>query len=205
MTPHTAASAADSARADRTGLPHAVANPYATRRSKLLVALRYLTPGIVARIYYFAKFGTLISRRAEVPVSEHARWGRGCVISSFTKLKITGPCVFGERVQIATGCMLGASSAGLYIGDDVLIGPNCVIMTGNYAYDRLDVPLQEQDFVPQRTVIGRNVWIGANACVMGGSEIGDNAIVSVGSVVTGRVPPNSVVLGNPAKVIFTRR
>jgi acetyltransferase-like isoleucine patch superfamily enzyme len=169
------------------------------------VALRYLTPGLVARLYYLLRFRTLISRHAEVPISGHARWGRGCVISSFTKLKITGPCVFGDRVQIATGCMLGASSAGLYIGDDVLIGPNCVIMTGNYTYDRLDVPLQEQDFVPQRTVIGRNVWIGANACVMGGAEIGDNAIVSVGSVVTGKVPPNSVVLGNPAKVIFTRR
>jgi acetyltransferase-like isoleucine patch superfamily enzyme len=41
--------------------------------------------------------------------------------------------------------------------------------------------------------------------VLGGTEIGDNVIVSAGSVVSGTVPPNSIVLGNPAKVIFKRR
>ena len=55
------------------------------------------------------------------------------------------------------------------------------------------------------TRIGHRVWIGSNCVVLAGSEIGDNVIVSAGSVVSGRVPPNSIVLGNPAKVIFTRR
>ena len=183
----------------------AVATPHGTLRHKAYVGLRYLTPGFVSRIYYFAKFRALISSSAEIPISSHARWGPGCVISSFTKMKIYGPCVFGARVQIGTNCFLGSSSAGLHLGDDVLVSPGCVILNGNYTYDQLGVPLQRQQFVPARTVIGNNVWVGANCCIMGGAEIGEDAIVSAGSVVTGKVPPRAVVLGNPAKVIYTRR
>jgi maltose O-acetyltransferase len=87
----------------------------------------------------------------------------------------------------------------------VLVGPNCVIMTGSYVFDRLDVPLQDQGTTSKRTLIGHRVWVGANSVVLAGSELGDNVIVSAGSVVSGVVPPNSIVLGNPAKVIFTRR
>jgi acetyltransferase-like isoleucine patch superfamily enzyme len=59
--------------------------------------------------------------------------------------------------------------------------------------------------VSKGTRIGNRVWIGSNSVVLGGAEIGDNVIVSAGSVVSGAVPPNTIVLGNPAKVIFTRR
>lgn len=172
---------------------------------KVMVALRYLTPGFVSRAYYFGKFGTLISAKAEIPICREVQWGPGCVISSFTKMKLSGPCVFGARVQIATNCFLGAGQAGVYLGDDVLVSPNCVILNGNYAYEKLGVPLQHQEFIPARTVIGDRVWIGANCCIMGGADIGEDAIVSAGSVVTGKVPPRAVVLGNPAKVIYTRR
>jgi len=172
---------------------------------KAKVALRYLTPGFVSRAYYFAKYRSLISGSAEIPISGHFRMGPGCVISSYTKMKIYGPCVFGARVQIATCCFLGSSSAGLYLGDDVLISPNCIILNGNYTYHELGVPLQRQQFVPARTVIGNNVWIGAGCCIMGGSEIGDDAIVSVGPVVAGKVPARAVVSGNPAEIVFMRR
>jgi acetyltransferase-like isoleucine patch superfamily enzyme len=72
-------------------------------------------------------------------------------------------------------------------------------------YDRLDVPLQDQGTVSKPVRIGHRVWVGSNSVILAGADIGDNAIVSAGSVVSGQVPPNSIVLGNPAKVIFTRR
>ena len=148
---------------------------------------------------------TLVSGRAEVELSPNARWGPGCVISSFVKIKITGPFHMGRGVQIACGCFLGASREGLFIGDDTLIGPNCSILTSTLNYERVGVPLKDQGTTPRRTTIGDRVWIGANSVVLPGSKIGDDAIVSVGSVVSGEVPPRSIVLGNPAKVIFTRR
>jgi acetyltransferase-like isoleucine patch superfamily enzyme len=49
------------------------------------------------------------------------------------------------------------------------------------------------------------VWLGSNSVVLSGADIGDDVIVSAGSVISGSVPPNSIVMGNPAKVIFTRR
>lgn len=166
---------------------------------------RVLTPMIVVRLYYYWKHGTMVSGRAEVDLASSTSWGKGCIISAFTKVKISGPFVMGKRVQISTGCFIGSGAGGLTIGDDVLVGPNCVIMTGSYNFDRLDVPLQEQGTVSKPVRIGRRVWVGANSVILAGSELGDNVIVSANSVVSGPVPANSVVLGNPAKVIFTRR
>jgi acetyltransferase-like isoleucine patch superfamily enzyme len=168
-------------------------------------ARRALTPMVGVRLYYFLKHRAVISSKAEVDLADSTSWGGGCVISAFTKVKIGGPFVMGRRCQISTGCFLGAGEAGLTLGDDVLVSPNCTILTGTYRFDRLDVPLQEQGTESKPTRIGHRVWIGSNCVVLAGSEIGDNVIVSAGSVVSGRVPPNSIVLGNPAKVIFTRR
>ena len=171
----------------------------------LKLARRTLTPMVMVRLYYFFKHRAVISSKAEVELSDTTIWGTGCVISAFTKVKISGPFVMGRRCQISTGCFLGAGEAGLTLGDDVLVSPNCTILTGTYQFDRLDVPLTEQGTVSKGTRIGHRVWIGSNSVVLAGAEIGDNVIVSAGSVVSGCVPPNTIVIGNPAKVIFTRR
>ena len=172
---------------------------------KWKVVRRALVPQLAVRLYYLWKHRAYVSGRAEVELAPSTDWGAGCVISAFTKVKISGPYVMGRRVQIATGCFIGAGMGGLTIGHDVLIGPNCTIVTGNYKFDRLGVPLQEQGTIGKGVRIGDRVWIGANSVVLDGAEIGENVIVSAGSVVSGRVEPNTVVLGNPAKRIFTRR
>jgi acetyltransferase-like isoleucine patch superfamily enzyme len=127
------------------------------------------------------------------------------VISAFTKVKISGRFVMGRRVQIGTGCFIGAGGAGLILGDDVLVSPNCTILTSNYRFDRIGIPLQEQGTESRGVRIGHRVWLGANSVVLDGAEIGDDCIVSAGSIVSGSIPPRSIVQGNPAKVIFTRR
>jgi acetyltransferase-like isoleucine patch superfamily enzyme len=160
---------------------------------------------VVVRLYYFLKHRAVVSGKAEVDLASTTTWGRDCYIGAFTKVKISGPFVMGQRVQIAAGCFIGAGRAGLTVGDDVLIGPNCAIMTGTYIFDQVDVPLQTQGTVSKPVRIGHRVWIGANSVLLAGAELGDNVIVSAGSVVSGAVAANSIVLGNPAKVIFTRR
>jgi acetyltransferase-like isoleucine patch superfamily enzyme len=173
------------------------------KTSKL--ARRALTPMVMVRLYYYVKHRAIVSSKAEVDLADSTTWGNGCVISAFTKVKINGPFVMGRRCQISTGCFLGAGAAGLTLGDDVLVSPNCTILTGTYQFDLLDVALPEQGTISKATRIGHRVWIGCNSVVLAGAEIGDNVIVSAGSVVSGRIPPNTIVLGNPAKVIFTRR
>ena len=166
---------------------------------------RVLTPMLLVRIYYFLKHRALISGRSEVDLVAHTQWGPGCIISAFAKVKIIGPFVMGRGVQIGSGAFISVGPAGMTIGDDVMISPNCTIINATYQFDKPEVPLQEQGVVGKAVRIGHRAWIGSNSVLLAGAELGDNVIVSAGSVVSGVVPPNSIVLGNPAKVIFTRR
>lgn len=174
-------------------------------RSAGLVARRFLVPGFVVSVYALLRFRSAVSTRAEVELSPNLRLGRKNTVSSFTKIKTTdGPVVTGERCGFGTGCFIGASEGGVELGNNVICGPNVVIIASNYRYDRLGVPLEEQGVSSRGIRIGNNVWIGANCVVLDGSVIGDNSIVAAGSVVNRRFPANSIIQGNPAKVILRR-
>ena len=109
---------------------------------------RVLTPMVVVRLYYFWKHRAFVSGRAEVDLVSTTKWGRGCIISAFSKVKINGPFVMGRRVHIASGTFIGVGPGeGLTVGDDVMISPNCAIITATYAFEKLDVPLHEQGTV----------------------------------------------------------
>jgi galactoside O-acetyltransferase len=129
--------------------------------------------------------------------------GKGTKVGSFCKIKASNARLkIGSSVSIATGCFVAGD---LEIGDYCLIGPNCTIVSGDYRTDRLEIPFVQQGTFTKGTRLGRNVLIGANSVVLGGSRIGDGVIVAAGSVVSGRIEDNTVVQGNPAKVIFRRR
>lgn len=102
----------------------------------------------------------------------------------------------GKRVFINSGCKF-QDQGGVVIGDDCLIGHNTVLATLNHDL----APSRRADMHPAPIVIGRNVWIGANATVLSGVTIGDNAVVAAASVVTKDVPDNAVVVGSPARVV----
>lgn len=85
------------------------------------------------------------------------------------------------------------------IGNNVMIGPSVGIFTAGHPVDP-DVRNMELEFGTAIT-IEDNVWIGGNATILPGITVGMNSIVAAGSVVTKDVPPNSIVGGNPAKVI----
>ena len=87
----------------------------------------------------------------------------------------------------------------IYVGDNTMFGPNVTVVTANHPISpRLRIPKLQYN-KPVR--IGKNVWVGAGAIILSGVTIGDNSVIGAGSVVTRDVPPNSVVAGNPAKVI----
>ena len=167
--------------------------------------LRRFLPGFVVQFVYLLKHRAFVSARAEIELSGDARLGRGTVISSFTKVKVSGPFVTGPRAQVATGCFLEVGEGGLYLGEDVLIGPGCSLVTTNYRYDRVDVPVQQQGTVSKGISIGDRSWIGANCVILDGVTIGRDVIVVAGSVVSTSIPDRTIVQGNPAKAIFTRR
>lgn len=102
----------------------------------------------------------------------------------------------GKRVFINSGCKF-QDQGGITIGDDVLIGHNCVIATLNHVMD----PDRRADMVPAPVTIGDKVWVGANVTILQGVTIGEGAVIAAGAVVTMDVPSRTVVGGIPAKVI----
>jgi acetyltransferase-like isoleucine patch superfamily enzyme len=102
----------------------------------------------------------------------------------------------GKNVFINSGCRF-QDQGGITIGDGSLIGHNVVLATLNHDND----PKKRSTLYPAPIVIGKNVWIGANATVVPGVIIGDGAIIAAGAVVTKDVPENVIVGGVPAKMI----
>lgn len=116
------------------------------------------------------------------------------------KLEIGSYCSFGRNSEIDY-------TGGLTIGNGVDISERCMILTHGHQFmgNRMDSKLIKgtDAAYPTPLVIEDNVWIGAGAYIMPGvKRIGENSIISAGSIVNKEVPPNSVVAGNPAKVIF---
>ena len=103
---------------------------------------------------------------------------------------------FGKRVFVNAGCKF-QDQGGITIGNDVLIGHNCVIATLNHSED----PEHRADLIPRPVIIEDKVWVGANVTILSGVRIGEGAILAAGAVVTKDVPPRSVVGGVPARII----
>ncbi|HTC53407.1 MAG TPA: sugar O-acetyltransferase [Steroidobacteraceae bacterium] len=103
----------------------------------------------------------------------------------------------GRNVFVNQNCTF-YDLGGLDIGDDVMIGPNVSIITAGHPVE----PAQRRaTTIGKPIVIERNVWIAAAATLIGGVTVGANSVVAAGSVVTRDVPPNTLVGGNPARVI----
>ena len=89
--------------------------------------------------------------------------------------------------------------------EDVLFGPSVLITDHSHEFSNPDMPIHAQGLTDGGTVlIGRNCWLGHGAaviCTSGELSVGRNSIVGANSVVTRSIPPFSVVIGNPAKIV----
>ena len=123
----------------------------------------------------------------------------GCEIGDNTKIDafvyIEEGVKIGNNVKIRPFTFI---PEGVTIEDDVFVGPNVTFTNDKY-------PRSRGDWKMLRTVVKKGASIGAGSVILPGITIGENAMVGAGSVVTKDVPPNAVVLGNPARVIEYRR
>lgn len=109
---------------------------------------------------------------------------------------------FGRNIQVGDNVFINAccqfqDQGGIRLGDGCLIGHNVVFATLNHDLN----PERRQICIPKSIELGKNVWIGSNATILGGVKIGDNAVVAAGAVVTKDVEPNTIVGGVPARFI----
>ena len=115
--------------------------------------------------------------------------------------------LIGDNVSMMDGCQLSAAKS-IEIGEGCLFGPN-VFVTDNFHGDNsfnqlITAPAKRDLYIKGNVTIGANVWIGRNVCVMPGVTIGNGAVIGANAVVTTDIPPFSVAVGVPAKVIKTK-
>ena len=108
----------------------------------------------------------------------------------------------GDRVSINRGVEFYSDYFGnhrIVIGSDVRIAPNVCFHAAGHEISNLDY-----SHAGGQIVVGNEVWIGAGVIVLSGVTIGDRSVIGAGSVVTKDIPPDSVAVGMPARVIRTR-
>jgi acetyltransferase-like isoleucine patch superfamily enzyme len=120
-----------------------------------------------------------------------------------TEDKNTGYITIGSHVYIGTGTTLFGHK-GLEIGDHSLLAQNITLTPYSHHYADPDANIITQGGHCKKVTIGKDVYIGMGCCIMYSGDIGDGSVIGAGSVVTRPVPPYSVAVGNPAKVIKKR-
>lgn len=107
-------------------------------------------------------------------------------------------------IIIGSKSRLGLSSLVLgpvLVGDNVTIGQHTVLSGLNHDYEDVFEEPSKQKIIRKKITIHNNTWIGANSVVLPGITIGGNSMIGAGSVVTKDIPPYSLAVGNPARVI----
>jgi acetyltransferase-like isoleucine patch superfamily enzyme len=133
--------------------------------------------------------------------------------------------VIGDNVFVGRNTILLCTDGDIYIEDNVSIGFNSEVMSANYVklgknvlissycflnaathdFQRTDIAVSEQASIARKIVLEENVWLAAHVTILDGITIGKDTIVGAGAVVNKDLPPLSVAVGMPAKVIRSRK
>ncbi|KAF1682473.1 MULTISPECIES: sugar O-acetyltransferase [unclassified Veillonella] len=113
-------------------------------------------------------------------------------------------CDNGKNISVGDNFLINFNGvildiAPVTIGDNVMIGPNTLIVTVNHPLSAKE--RRNHMAIAKPITIGNDVWIGGNVTILPGVTIGDNVVVAAGAVVTNDVPSNTLVGGVPAKTI----
>ncbi len=132
--------------------------------------------------------------------------------STMLNLHRGGKMILGNKLRVHSGCRLSATPGatlsigdntalnyncilvarkGIFIGKDCTFGPNVIVFDHDHDFRGSEI-MNSSAFKEKEIVIGNNVWIGANAIILKGATIGDNAVVAAGTVVMGDIPADSV-------------
>ncbi len=113
----------------------------------------------------------------------------------------------GKGIKIGNNSGIGLNSyirGPLEIGNDLMMGPDVLILTVNHLFNDRNIPMRKQGSNVSPVKIQDDVWIGARVIILPGVTIGRGSVIGAGSVVTKDIPEYCIVAGNPARVIKER-
>lgn len=109
--------------------------------------------------------------------------------------------VIEDEAYIGTGTIIGAAKF-IQIKKKALIGPYCYIGDHDHEYRNINIPINDQGYTNiEKIIIGEGVWVSANSTIGSGVTIGKNSVIGANSVVLNDIPPFSLAVGQPAKVV----
>lgn len=101
----------------------------------------------------------------------------------------------GDNSGLGVRCEINGR---VYIGKDVLMGPDVIMYTVNHKFQDKNIRIIDQGYSEEKPIyIGNDVWIGRKVIILPGVHIGDGAVIGAGTVVAKDVPPYTVAVGNP--------
>ena len=129
----------------------------------------------------------------------HFKLGDYSTIEDFCTINNgVGDVIIGNETRIG---MSNVVIGPVIIGNHVILAQNIVMSGLNHRYEDINLPISKQNVNTSLIKIEDECWIGANAVITAGVTLGKHSIVAAGSVVTKNIPPYSVAVGNPARVI----
>lgn len=125
--------------------------------------------------------------------------GRNSTVEDFSTINNgVGDVVIGDNTRIGISNIL---IGPVTIGNEVRMGQHIILSGLNHGYQNVTAPPRMQEVTISEIKVEDEAWIGANSAVIAGVTIGKHAVIAAGSVVTKDIPPYSVAVGNPARVI----
>ncbi|MCR9016241.1 acyltransferase [Aquiflexum gelatinilyticum] len=110
----------------------------------------------------------------------------------------------GNNSSIGPYAYIGCSGY-IEIGDNVMMSPRVSIYSENHNFSETTLPMIEQGVTRSFVKIEDDCWLAANSVILAGVTVGKGSVVAAGSIVTKDVPPYSIVAGNPARIIKSRK
>lgn len=150
----------------------------------------------------YAYLHCLCSR--SVRFGSHTSVSTNLWLSCGRKPDSAGYFAIGEHSFIGPNGVLGAGG-GIVIGSHVQIGPGVTITAERHIFDDPELSIDEQGVQRQGVIIEDNCWLGGRVTILDGVRVGHGSVIGAGAVVTRSIPPLSVAVGVPARVIRTRK
>lgn len=177
-------------------------------------AIVFMAPGVNLRNASLVRFGRGVTLERGVIVDGLMR--NGIVLGDNVKIGpyslLTGALAahLGEGIRMGANSAVDAysflgSSGPITIGANVIMGQHVGFHPENHDFDRVDVPIRDQGTTRQGITIEDDVWVGSNVTFLDGAHVGQGSVIGAGAVVRGVIPPYSVAVGVPARVVRSRK
>lgn len=141
---------------------------------------------------------------------EGLKIGNNVNIGSYTIIACSGSLkhlgkgmTIGDNSGIGDFSFFGAAG-GIRIGKNVIMGQNVRFHSENHNFDRLDIPIKEQGVTNKGIIVGDDCWIGSGAVFLDGVKVGEGSVIGANTLVNKDIPPFSVAVGNPVKIVKNR-